>query len=339
MIVRILIAATCLPHRVVRGQRLAVDVRALLLFLALLAPGTGMAEGAAPELAPGALANRLRGHVTTLAERIGSRGVYRPLALRAASEYIQGQWKVQGYSVAAQSYQAEGVVSANLEVSQPGRERPEEIILLGAHYDTVPGSPGADDNGSGVAALLELTRLFAAERPARTLRFVAFTNEEPPFFFWGRMGSQVYAEAAKARGDDIRLMISLEMLGYYSEEAGSQHYPPLLGFFYPDRANFVAMVSNRASRKELRRLVRAFRAHSDFPVESLAAFEFIPGVAWSDHLSFWRQGYPALMITDTAFYRYAGYHRATDTPDRLDYDRMARLVEGLFLALKAIAEE
>ncbi|WP_202812141.1 M28 family peptidase [Sulfuricella sp. T08] len=282
------------------------------------------------------LADRLRGHVSHLADEIGQRNVFRPDALHAAADYIRHEWAAQNYQVNSQYYQAMGVKSENLEVCRTGKTKPEEIILVGAHYDTVRGSPGADDNASGVSALLELTRLFATEETEHTLRFVAFVNEEPPFFFWSQMGSSVYAEAAKARGENIRLMISLEMLGSYSDKPGSQSYPPLLRHFYPNQANFIALVSNRASRKELRQLVAAFKSHSDFPVESLAAFEFIPGVAWSDHLSFWRAEYPAIMITDTAFYRNAAYHTAIDTTEKLNYSAMARVTEGLFHALKAL---
>ncbi|MGH8624069.1 MAG: M28 family peptidase [Gammaproteobacteria bacterium] len=132
-------------------------------------------------------------------------------------------------------------------------------------------------------------------------------------------------------------MISLEMLGYYSDEPNSQRYPPLLGFFYPDQANFIGFVSNFASRRQLKELVTAFRARSDFPAESLATFEFIPGVAWSDHRSFWREGYPAVMVTDTAFYRYRHYHSQTDTPEKLNYPAMARVVTGLQAALALLA--
>jgi Zn-dependent M28 family amino/carboxypeptidase len=242
-----------------------------------------------------------------------------------------------GYQVKAQSYQARGVRCENLDVTCEGQSEPGEIILIGAHYDTVPGSPGANDNATGVAALLEISRSFTQRTPARSVRFVAFVNEEAPFFYGGQMGSMVYAKAARARGDDIRLMVSLEMLGCFTDEPGSQRYPPLLRFFYPDRGNFLAFVSNFSSRRSLRQLVGAFRAHSDFPAESLATFEFIPGVAWSDHVSFWRQGYRALMVTDTAFYRYAYYHTARDTPEKLNYAAMAKIVEGLQRALAALA--
>lgn len=293
------------------------------------------AAGHSAELA--ALTDRLRGHVRKLAAEIGERNVFHPRALHAAADYLRARWASQGYRVVSQSYEAHGVRSENLEVTLPGASRPQEIILIGAHYDSVSGSPGANDNASGVAALLELSRAMAQVKPARTVRFVAFVNEEPPFFYGGEMGSGVYAKAARARGDDIRLMISLEMLGYYSSAPGSQRYPPLFRYFYPDRANFIGFVSNFSSRRQLRELVAAFRAHSDFPAESLATFEFIPGVAWSDHLSFWREDYPAVMVTDTAFYRYAHYHSHRDTPDQLDYAAMARVVMGLQRALGAIA--
>ena len=280
---------------------------------------------------------RIRAHVARLGGEIGERNVFLPAALHAAADYIRREWTGMGYDVATQSYQAAGVLSENLEVTRTGRSRPGEIVLIGAHYDSVQGSPGANDNASGVAALLEISREFAQLSPERSVRFVAFVNEEPPFFYWGQMGSMVYAKAARARGDDIKLMVSLEMLGCYSDEPGSQSYPAPLRFFYPDRGNFIAFVANLRSRKPLHRLVAAFRAHSDFPAESLATFEFIPGVAWSDQLSFWRQGYPALMVTDTAFYRYAYYHTALDTPEKLNYPAMARVVTGLRQAFAEVA--
>ena len=281
--------------------------------------------------------DRLRAHVVKLATEIGERNVFRPHALHATADCIRGEWTAMGYQVKAQSYRAHGVLSENLDVTCEGQSQPSEVILIGAHYDTVPGSPGANDNATGVAVLLEISRGFAQRAPARSVRFVAFVNEEGPFFYGDQMGSMVYAKAARARGDDIRLMVSLEMLGCFTDEPGSQRYPPLLRFFYPDRGNFVAFVSNFNSRRSLRQLVDAFRAHSDFPAESLAAFEFIPGVAWSDHVSFWRQGYRAVMITDTAFYRYAYYHTARDTPEKLNYAAMARIAEGLQRALAALA--
>ena len=280
---------------------------------------------------------RLRRHVRTLAAEIGERHVWRPQALHAAADYIRGELAALGYPVAPQAYEVHGVRCENLEVTIPGGARASEIVLAGAHYDTVEGSPGADDNASGVAGLIEIARLLRGARPQRTLKLVAFVNEEAPFFYFGEMGSKVYARAARARGDDIRIMLSLEMLGCYRDAPGSQAYPPFLKWFYPGRGNFIAFVSNLRSRRALAEFTRAFRAHSDFPAERLAAPALVPGLSWSDHLSFWRAGYPALMVTDTAFYRYAHYHQPTDTPERLDYARMARVVEGLARALQALA--
>ena len=278
-------------------------------------------------------AEQLHRHVQHLAGAIGERNVYRPQALHAAEDYIRATWRDQGYEVIPQEYVVEGVRSANLEITRRGALRPAEIILIGAHYDSVQGSPGANDNGSGVAALLELSRLFASVEPACTVRCVAFTNEEPPFFLFGQMGSMHYARAARRRGDDIRLMISLETIGFYADTPGTQSYPPLFRYFFPDRANFIGFVSNFRSRRALRRLARAYRAATDFPMQHVATFAAVPGVAWSDHLSFWRSRYRALMVTDTAFYRYPWYHTGADTPEKLNYGEFARMTNGLFKAL------
>lgn len=285
------------------------------------------------------LADRLHEHVNRLAGVIGERNVWRPQALHAAADYIREEWRKQGYDVGSQRYVAHRVESENLEVERAGSVLPKEIIVIGAHYDTVPGSPGANDNASGVAALLEIGRALAGKSLRRTVRLVAFVNEEPPFFYWGAMGSGVYAKAARKRNDDIRVMVSLEMLGAYSDRPGSQDYPPIIGWFYPDRGNFIAFVSNLTSYFALKRSVGAFRSVSAFPSEYLAAPTLVPGVGWSDQLSFWREGYSALMVTDTAFYRYPYYHTAEDTPEKLDYRRMAKVVEGLAKAIGVMAND
>jgi Zn-dependent M28 family amino/carboxypeptidase len=284
------------------------------------------------------LQTRLRRHVEMLAGP-GERSVRRPEALQAAADYVAREWQGMGYDVREQGYDTAGVHCRNLEITLPGAARAAEIILAGAHYDTVEGSPGADDNASGVAGLLEIARLLHGFRPQRTLRLVAFVNEEPPFFFYGEMGSKVYARAARQRGDDIRVMLSLEMLGCYTNEPGSQHYPTPLGWFYPDRGNFIGFVSNLRSCRALRKVVAAFRASSAFPSESLASPAFVPGVAWSDQLSFWRQGYRAVMVTDTAFYRYPYYHTRFDTPERICHPEMAEVVRGLAGALRRLTAD
>lgn len=281
----------------------------------------------------------LRGHVQHLAGDIGERNVFRPGTLAAAADYIESTWRAQGYDVAHQWYEASGVRCANLEVVRRGEEQRDEILLLGAHYDTVMGSPGANDNGSGVAALLELSRFFTAVEPAMTVRFVAFVNEEPPFFMTPKQGSALYAKGARARGDIIRLMVALETIGYYSERPGSQKYPPVFGMFYPDAGNFVALVSNFRSRRVMRHSAAVFRARSDFPLEHVATFGVVPGVTWSDHRSFWREGYPAFMVTDTALYRYPYYHSPGDTPERLCYPALARVTDGLCRTFTELARQ
>jgi len=280
------------------------------------------------------LENRLRRHVNALAGDIGERNVWRPEALESAARYIEAELSGIGYEVAAQSYGTHGASCRNLEVTVPGRSK--GIVLAGAHYDTVAGSPGADDNASGVAGLIEIARALRTVEPACTVKLVAFVNEEPPFFFFGEMGSKVYAEAARRRGDDIRAMLSLEMLGCYSDARGSQAYPPLLKWFYPDRGDFIAFVSN------LRRAASSTRWCARSAPE--ATFRGTPreprlraGVSWSDQLSFWRAGYPALMVTDTAFFRYPHYHQPTDTPDRIRFPEMARVVDGLAKAIAVLA--
>jgi Zn-dependent M28 family amino/carboxypeptidase len=280
----------------------------------------------------------LQGWVRALARTIGERNVWRPEALRAAETFIVEEWRAQGYRVTRHPYPVNGTSWSNLEVERPGRRRPGEILLLGAHYDSVIGSPGADDNASGVAALLDVSRRFTAIEPERTVRFVAFVNEEPPLFLTPAMGSRVYAAMARERGDRIALMICLESLGYYRDDPGSQHYPPLLGLCYPTRGSFVALVSNLRSRRALRALVARFRARCDVPVEYLSAPALVPGVGWSDHAAFWREGYRAVMVTDTAFYRYPWYHTSEDMPDRLDHAVLARVAEGLAGSVADLAD-
>ena len=290
-----------------------------------------LGEDTATGVVRAALAASLARHVQCLAAEIGERNVWHPEALRAAASYIRDRWTDQGYAVREQSYDVDGVHCANLEALGAGYDD-GPFVVIGAHYDSVFGSPGANDNGSGVAALLELSRVFAGASDAR-MRFVAFVNEEPPFFGTPLQGSELYARCARRDGAKIELMISLETLGYYSALDGSQNYPPLLGHFYPARGDFVAFVSNLTSIARLRRFAKAFRASTRFPVECLASPPFLPGISWSDHRAFWRQGYRALMITDTAFYRYPHYHTARDTADRVCYPELADVTLGLAGAL------
>ncbi|MGH8641320.1 MAG: M28 family peptidase [Burkholderiales bacterium] len=281
-------------------------------------------------------AGNLRRHISVIASR--EHNVFHPAALEASAQYIEQALASLGYAVAAQRFRSGPVEVRNIEVEVRGGARAAEIVLVGAHYDSVVGAMGANDNGSGVAALLELARLYRHARPARTLRFVAFVNEEPPFYHSDAMGSRQYARRSRERDESIAAMLSLETIGYYSDDPGSQRYPFPLGFFYPSTGNFVAFVSNLASRPLLHQALTSFRRHAGVPSEGVAAPAMIPGVDWSDHWSFWQEGWPALMVTDTALYRYPHYHTPEDTPDKVDYERLARVVTGLAGMLRDVAE-
>jgi peptidase M28-like protein len=275
------------------------------------------------------LEEELRAHVQHLAGAIGERNLFRHQQLSEAADYIRTTLARTGYEVRQHTYEVAGQPCENIDVEVRGEKNPDEIVLIGAHYDSVQGSPGANDNATGVAAMLALAKALGKTLPSRTLRFVAFTNEEPPFFQSRHMGSRVYAQRSHERGEKIVLMLSLETIGYYSDEPGSQGYPFPFSFFYPPTANFIAFVSNMENASWVRQLLTAFRRHAQFPSEGGALWEWIPGVAWSDHWSFWKEGYPAVMVTDTAPNRYPHYHRATDTPEKVDFARMTRVVSGL----------
>src|SRR5881296_1016490 len=249
------------------------------------------------------LRDRLTQHVRMLAGEIGERQLWRPAALERAAQYIEAAVEAQGYPVARQPVVAEGKTVYNLETEFPGGPRRDEIVLVGAHYDSVIGSPGANDNATGTAAVLELARLLAGQRLARTVRLVAFVNEEPPFSQTDAMGSWVYARRSRARGEQIVAMLSLETIGFYADVVGSQRYPWPFGLFYPSTGNFIGFVGNIASRAIVRRSIAAFRQHTAFPSEGVAAPGWMTGIGWSDQWAFWREGYPGVMVTDTALFR------------------------------------
>jgi Zn-dependent M28 family amino/carboxypeptidase len=308
-----------------------------LLWFMVKVPGATH-TGSLPALsAAGTLpAENLRRHVEAVASR--EHNVFHPRELEAAAKYIEGALSRFGYRVEAQRFAAApGEEVRNIEVEVKGGAQAAEIVLVGAHYDSVAGAVGANDNGSGVAAVLELARLLKDARPARTLRFVLFVNEEPPFFQTDAMGSRIYAARARERGERIAAMFTIETIGYYSDRPGSQRYPFPLGLFYPSTGNFIAFVSNFASRPLLHEAIASFRRHAAFPSEGVAAPAFIPGVDWSDHWSFWKEGWPAVMVTDTAPYRYPHYHAPSDTPDKVDYDRLVRVTVGLAAMLRDIS--
>ncbi len=281
------------------------------------------------------LRNNLKSHVATLSQESIGRNDYAKDGLNVAKDYIVEKLQKYDYKVFLQEYQANNNVYdkvetyANIEIEILGNKKPEEIIIIGAHYDSIPGSPGANDNASGVAGILELARLFQGQSLARTVRLVAFVNEEPPFFKTETMGSFVYAQRIARKQENVVAMIALETIGYFRDDPNSQQYPPPFSFFYPSIGNFIGFVSNLSSRQLLHKSITIFRKHATIASEGATIPAFIPGVDWSDHWPFWQHNYPAIMITDTAPYRYPYYHTAQDTPNKIDYEKMTRVVVGV----------
>jgi Zn-dependent M28 family amino/carboxypeptidase len=292
------------------------------------------------------LAGRLARHVDRLAGLIGPRHLGKPAAFAAAARLVERELSDAGYAVMHHSYRARGHEVANLVAELPGSQRKHEVVILGAHYDTVESTPGADDNASGVAVLIEAARQMRGLRPARTVRFVSFACEEPPHFYTGEMGSQVYARACRLRGEQIRGMLCLEMVGYYSNELGSQRVPAsiprVLHRAFPQRANFLAAVGNLRSARLLWRFRHGFKRAAyplgGFPLFSIVLPERISEIRLSDNSSFWDQAYPALMLTDTSFLRNPHYHLPSDTPQTLDYERMAQVTAGVVGGTCAVAQ-
>lgn len=289
---------------------------------------------------PQVLENLIR-HVDRFAGLIGPRHVGRPSSLLAAERLIQSEWTQSGYSVERQPLIAGGIEVANLVATIRGEQTPNEIVILGAHYDTVPATPGADDNASALAVLLEVARLFRSLRPRRTVRWVAFACEEAPFFHTNSMGSQAYARLCRERNEQIRAMLCLEMVGYFTSRPRSQSLPPgipkILRPLFPTRGDFLAAVGNLKSWRLVWQFRRGFKRATRFPLFSIALPDSIPEIRLSDNRSFWDEGYPALMLTDTSFLRNPHYHKPTDTPETLDYPSMAQVTMGVFGAMARLA--
>jgi hypothetical protein len=281
----------------------------------------------------------LKAHVEHLATTIGERNLKKYDELCEAADYIETEFKNYGLKPARQTFKVRGLDCYNIAAEIKGSKDPDQIIIVGAHYDSAEGTPGANDNGSGTAAMLVMAKHFANSKPERTLRFVAFTNEEPPYFqTQDEMGSWVYAEMCRLKDQNIAGVISLETMGYFTDEKDSQHYPAPLDRLYPSTGNFVGFVGNIGSGKLMRNALKTFQANSKVPAEGAALPGNIPGVGWSDHWSFWQEGYEGIMITDTAPYRYPHYHKATDTPDKLNFPVFAKVVEGLVEPVKQLVK-
>ncbi|HAK59539.1 MAG TPA: aminopeptidase [Nitrospiraceae bacterium] len=274
--------------------------------------------------------------VNVLAKDIGFRSFLDREKLDQTAQYIEDQLSSFGYEVSRQPFLFQGQTYVNLAAELKGTVAPEKILVVGAHYDTVRSTPGADDNGSGVAGLLALARLLAESPQEKTVRFVAFSLEEPPTYRTKNMGSYHYARSLKERNEQVEGMICLEMIGFFRDEEGSQMYPlPFFKLKFPGRGDYISLVGNLRSKKFTEKIASDFRKGTDLPFMTLNAPSLVVGIDFSDHWSFGKFGYPALMATDTAFYRNPHYHAHTDVPETLDYGRMTKVVQGLQRAIEA----
>jgi len=284
----------------------------------------------------------LERYVRTLSETLGPRSSQDIDVLNSSAAYIEstlGRMNM-GYTVDRQSYEADGAAFHNLVAELPGKNKAKEIIVVGAHYDTFPTTPGADDNASGVAILLALAHSLTGTENQRTIRFVAFTNEEPPHYQTDTMGSRVYARSCVAKGEHIVAMLCLESLGYFTDTPGSQTYPPQLSAEtagYPTVGNFVAVVGNIHSKRLVDGFVDLFSTGTKLPIVGASLPPLVSWINASDHWSFWQEDIPAIMITDTAPLRNPHYHKPTDLPDTLDFASMAEVARGTEAALHRLA--
>ncbi len=298
-------------------------------------PGTSRREPPPPlDEAQRAARQRMSADLEVLAVEIGERHVGLPRAYERARAFLEERLREAGYEPRGETFDVSGQACHNVVAETSGEGA--GWVVVGAHYDTARGSPGADDNGSGVVALLELARRLRSDRAEHGLRFVLFANEEPPHFRTEAMGSRVHARNARQAGEHIVAMLSLETLGYYDDTDGSQQYPPPFSAIYPSRGSFLAFVGDLSSRALVRDVVGTFREADLLPSEGAAIPGWIPGAGWSDHESFWLEGWPAVMVTDTAPFRYPHYHRDSDTPDKIDFDRLTLAVEGLAKVVRAL---
>jgi len=289
-----------------------------------------------------ALAAALKRHIATIAAR--EHNIVRYDELEKVARYIEATLESFDYAVGRQEFTADGKRVRNIDVTiEPaaaGTADPE-VVVVGAHYDSARGTPGANDNATGAAAVIELARLLRDLRGTggKRIRLVLFVNEEPPYFMTEAMGSLRYARALAARKERVVAMYSLETIGFYSSEPGSQRYPAPFGLLFPDRGDFVAFVGMLGSRPLLQETMRSFRSHTSFPTIGGVAPRAVPGIGWSDHWAFAEHGFQAVMITDTALFRYPHYHQPTDTPDKIDTEKLARVVKGIERVIRDQATE
>ncbi|MGB2681020.1 MAG: M28 family peptidase [Candidatus Competibacter sp.] len=280
----------------------------------------------------------LRESVEFLVTQTGKRNFYHPEVLEKAAGFIEKGFRQAGGIVRSDDFEVGGERFRNVVARFGPSTQP--VIVIGAHYDADVHTPGADDNASGVASLLELARLLGQKPPLNSVELVAYTLEEMPNFGTENMGSWHHAMRLAQEGVIPKAVIVLEMIGYFDDRPQSQSFPvPGMEYLYPDRGHFIGVVSDFSSPRLVRRVKAAMSACAQLPVYSLNAPVWVPGVALSDHSSYWAHGVPAVMITDTAYLRNPNYHQASDLPDTLDYDRMGKVVRGVISTLRAFDVE
>ena len=325
-------------RRIIRVMLLVVLIFAFLLIAFWFWVTQPLLSSATPKTERIVDPSRLEAHVRKLSVELAPRDESHIENLDRVAAYIKSEFGQAGASVSEQPYRTQGKLYRNV-IGQFGPES-EERIVIGAHYDTAGPLPGADDNASGIAGLIELARLLGRQQPPLRVELVAFTLEEPPYFRTTGMGSSVHAESLRKQNIRVRAMLSLEMIGYFSDSPNSQHFPvSVLSGFYPSTGNFIGVVGRLSEGLLVRRMKATMRNASPLPVYSINAPTFVPGVDFSDQLSYWEAGYSAVMITDTAFFRNPNYHTAHDTVEKLDYHRMAMVVEGVYAAVAELAKQ
>jgi Zn-dependent M28 family amino/carboxypeptidase len=273
----------------------------------------------------------LQTHVEKLSNEFYPRNYLNNTNLNKSADYIRTEFEKTKGIISEQNYRVNENTYRNISVIF-GKESKDRIVV-GAHYDSAYQTHGADDNASGVAGLIELAKLLDKTDLPMQVELVAYTLEEPPFFATEKMGSYIHAKSLKENDVNVRLMISLEMIGYFSDEPNSQQFPvSFLKLIYPSEGNFISIVGNFSNVFTVRNFKSAMQSSNDLPVYSSNVPSFINGVDFSDHRNYWNLGFDAIMITDTAFYRNFNYHSTEDTAEKLDYVRMAKVVEGVYQA-------
>lgn len=316
-------------------------INKFILALTVLTTLTACAQKSALPLStpiPAVSEAQLIAHTKTITTTFYPRDYQHLDNLNKTADYIKQQLQAYTPRISEQPFEVEGVTYRNI-IARFGPDQ-GELLVIGAHYDACGLTHGADDNASGVAGLLELARLLHEHPPKGPVELVAYSLEEPPFFATENMGSAYHARQLKQANTPVKLMLSLEMIGYFKDDADSQSYPlGLLKAFYGDKGDFIGVIGHFTNHSTAKQVKNLMKSASDLPVYSLNAPSITPGIDYSDHRNYWNQGFDALMITDTSFYRNPYYHiDQADSWDSLDYQRMAKVVQGVYLVVQQLSD-